>query len=158
MSEPTTNWINRFNQWSELVRALGAEAQSVQVPKDEGLSTWLFKQREKKRNNLLGQWEVELLNSKGINWEVLPVVIKQKPSRAMQANIDKLLDAGCRVGWETLQDNPDGEWARLCSAIRTGRKKGKLTDDQILDLTNAGFIWDWQAFKVRKSWIIRSTN
>jgi hypothetical protein len=150
MSEPSTNWINRFNQWSELVRELGAEDQAVQVPKDERLSTWLFKQREKKRKNLLGQWEVELLNSKGINWEVLPAVIKQKPSRAIQANIDKLLDAGRRVGWETLQDNPGGEWARLCSAIRTGRKKGKLTDDQILDLTNAGFIWDWQAFKVRK--------
>ena len=150
MSETTTNWINRFNQWSELVRALGAEDQAVQVPKDKGLSTWLFKQREQKRNGLLGQWEVELLNSKGIDWEVSLPVIKQKPSRAMQANIDKLLDAGCRVGWETLQDNPTGEWARLCSSIRTSRKKGKLTDDQILDLTNAGFIWDWQAFKVRK--------
>ena len=120
------------------------------MPKDKGLSTWLFKQREQRRNDLLGKWEVELLNSKGINWEVLPPVITQKPSRAMQANIDKLLDAGSRVGWETLQENPTGEWARLCSTIRTGRKKGKITADQILDLTEAGFIWDWQAFKVRK--------
>lgn len=150
MSESTTNWINRFNQWSELVREMGVDSQSAQVPQDERLGAWLFKQREKKRNGLLGQWEVELLNSKGIDWEVSLPVIKQKPSRAMQANIDKLLDAGCRVGWETLQDNPTGEWARLCSSIRTSRKKGKLTDDQILDLTKAGFIWDWQAFKVRK--------
>lgn len=150
MSEPTTNWINRFNQWSELVREMGANSQSAQVPQDERLCTWLFKQREKKKNDLLGRWEFELLNSKGINWVILPPVIKQKPSQAMQANIDKLIDAGSRVGWETLQENPTGEWARLCSSMRTSRKKGKLSDDQILDLSKAGFIWDWQAFKVGK--------
>ena len=89
MSESTTNWIKRFNQWSELVRELGAEDQAVQVPKDKGLSTWLFKQREQKRNGLLGQWEVELLNSKGIDWEVSPPVIKQKPN-AKRIVIDRI--------------------------------------------------------------------
>ena len=126
-------WETSFEALRDWIQINGAES----TPRPQSLKIWAATQRQNRRNGILSEKNIGNLDEIGFIWDHI--------KHAWQRRLS-ILKAHLEAGGELLRGNDISESDRKISNaignLRADYKKGKLTDLQIKQLQEVGFILD----------------
>lgn len=126
--------IQKWNQNYQLLVKYKSEHGDLNIPSEhKELRTWVSNVRRSKKNNVLSEDQIKLLDKVGFAWDQL--------EQNWQDNYQQLKAFINKGGEETeLHENP--KLANWASNQRVNKRAGRLKEDQIKLLEEVGFIWD----------------
>lgn len=117
---------------------------------DISLARWVTAQRTRRSKGALSEDQIARLDSIGFvwNWQ------EHSADENWQRWFEKLAQFKLQFGHcNTSTYAGDPALARWVVAQRVQRKKGNLSSDQILKLSDLGLVWDFQAQKAQETWM-----
>jgi len=147
--------IKKEESWNKFIQKLTEfkkEFGHCNVPRDYE-NYWLFHRvtdaRTYFRIQKLTDKQIQQLEKLGFVWELK----KLKTQESWNQFIEKLIEFKKEFGHCNVPSNYKEQWlASKINNIRANYRKGKLSDKQIQQLEELGFVWELKKLKTQESW------